>query len=108
MGHLTLEMRMHNVYLTKSTSPRCPNQDPVSCHLTNLGQLEISAISRGTPLQGTDFILTQLDAELTKLTREMNSKWKIKVLDHFWLFLAIFGKMAGFLKKRSTQDKNSR
>ena len=67
----------------------------------------MAEISRGRPLQGTDFILILLDAKLTKLAKEMNHKWKIIVIGHFWLFLAIFGKMADFLKKRSTQDKNS-
>ena len=44
-------------------------------------------------IQLTDFISTLLDAELTK---EMNPKWKIEVIGHFWLSLAIFGKMANF------------
>jgi hypothetical protein len=47
----------------------------------------MTEISRGRPLQGTDFILTLLDAELTTSTKEMNPKWKIEVFGRFWLFL---------------------
>ena len=44
---------------------------------------KMAEISRGRPLQGTDFILTLLDAELTTSTKEMNPKWKIEVFGRF-------------------------
>ena len=36
-------MRMYNGFLAKTYPQRCPDQDPVSCHLATW-QLEISAI----------------------------------------------------------------
>ena len=50
---------------------------------------KMAEISRGQPLQGTDFILPLLYDELTKLTKEMNPKWKL---------LAIFGFFCYFWK----------
>ena len=51
---------------------------------------KMAEISRGRPLQGTDFILTLLDAELTTSTKEMNPKWKIEVIRRFWLSFGYF------------------
>ena len=59
----------------------------------------MAEISRGRPLQGTDFILTLLDAELTTSTKEMNPKWKIEVIGRFWLFFGYFWKNDRFFEK---------
>ena len=42
------------MFFGENTSPRCPDQDLVSCHLPNLGQLEISAIFWKKPLDNID------------------------------------------------------